>query len=56
MGGNGALCFVLVKHEVSGENGVALIEEHDIVYRDMPGPNEAPAAPRLGPHRWRLAA
>ncbi len=45
-GRNGALCFVLVKHEIAGSNGPALVEEHDIVYRDMPLPNEAPAAPR----------
>ena len=45
-GRNGTLCFVLVKHEVSGQNGLALVEEHDIVYRDMPQPNEAPAAPK----------
>jgi 3-methylfumaryl-CoA hydratase len=45
----GALCFVLVKHEVHGENGLALTEEHDIVYRDAPGPNEAPAAPKAAP-------
>jgi 3-methylfumaryl-CoA hydratase len=46
-GRNGALCFVLVRHEVSGGNGLALVEEHDIVYRDSPQPGEAPAAPRL---------
>jgi 3-methylfumaryl-CoA hydratase len=45
-GRNGALCFVLVRHEVSGENGLALVEEHDIVYRDVPQPGEAPATPR----------
>jgi 3-methylfumaryl-CoA hydratase len=45
-GRNGALCFVLVKHEVSGPNGLALTEEHDIVYRDNPQPDEAPAAPK----------
>ena len=45
-GRNGALCFVLVKHEVSGANGLALVEEHDIVYRDATQPGEAPAAPR----------
>jgi 3-methylfumaryl-CoA hydratase len=39
------LCFVLVKHEISGVNGRALVEEHDIVYRAMPQPNEAAAAP-----------
>jgi 3-methylfumaryl-CoA hydratase len=45
-GRNGDLCFVLVRHEVSGQSGLALVEEHDIVYRDMPQPNETPAAPR----------
>jgi 3-methylfumaryl-CoA hydratase len=45
-GRNGALCFVLVKHEIHGQNGLALVEEHDIVYRDNPHPNEAPATPR----------
>jgi 3-methylfumaryl-CoA hydratase len=45
-GRNGALCFVLVRHEVAGQNGLALVEEHDIVYRDAPQPGEAPAEPR----------
>jgi 3-methylfumaryl-CoA hydratase len=45
-GRNGALCFVLVRHEVSGANGLALVEEHDIVYRDAPAPGEKPAEPK----------
>ena len=45
----GALCFVLVRHEVHGENGLALTEEHDIVYRDAPAPNEPPPAPKTAP-------
>lgn len=45
-GRNGALCFVLVRHEVAGQNGLALVEEHDIVYRDAPQPGEAAATPR----------
>jgi len=45
-GRNGALCFVLVRHEISGRNGLAVVEEHDIVYRDMPLPHETPAEPR----------
>lgn len=45
----GALCFVLVKHEVFGENGLALQEEHDIVYRDAPAPNEPAPAPKPAP-------
>ena len=45
-GRQGALCFVLVKHEVSGVTGIALEEEHDIVYRDLPPPGDTPAAPK----------
>jgi 3-methylfumaryl-CoA hydratase len=45
-GRGGTLCFVLVKHDVSGADGLALEEEHDIVYRAMPAPDEAPAAPK----------
>jgi 3-methylfumaryl-CoA hydratase len=45
-GRNGALCFVLVRHAISGPSGLALVEEHDIVYRDLPQPGEAPPAPR----------
>jgi 3-methylfumaryl-CoA hydratase len=48
-GRNGALCFVLVRHEVSGGGGLALIEEHDIVYRDLPQPGEVP--PTMRPAR-----
>jgi 3-methylfumaryl-CoA hydratase len=44
-GRSGALCFVLVRHEVSGSSGLALVEEHDIVYRDLPPPGEAPPTP-----------
>jgi 3-methylfumaryl-CoA hydratase len=35
-GRSGDLVFVVVSHELSGPNGLALIEEHDIVYRDAP--------------------
>ena len=45
-GRNGALCFVVVRHEVAGEHGLALVEDQDVVYRDAPQPGEAPAAPR----------
>lgn len=41
-GRSGDLVFVTVEHSISGANGVALIEEHDIVYR-----NAAPMGPRL---------
>jgi 3-methylfumaryl-CoA hydratase len=45
-GRNGPLCFVLVRHDISGDGGLALVEEHDIVYRDTPRPGEAPATPK----------
>jgi 3-methylfumaryl-CoA hydratase len=40
-GRTGPLVFVLVRHEISNAEGVAVTEEHDIVYR---GP--APASPK----------
>jgi len=35
---SGPLVFVTVEHEIATAAGVALREEHDIVYRDMPAP------------------
>ena len=35
-GRSGDLVFVLVRHEFHGANGLAVTEEHDIVYRDLP--------------------
>ena len=51
----GPLVFVLVRHEIAGPEGVAVTEEHDIVYRGPPGPGEAPPAPRPAPagETWR---
>ena len=43
-GRSGALVFVTVRHELSNPRGLALSEEHDIVYRDVPAPNAAPDA------------
>jgi len=48
-GRSGKMVFVLVRHEVHGEAGLALTEEHDIVYRDAPGADATPAAPRPAP-------
>jgi 3-methylfumaryl-CoA hydratase len=45
-GRTGPLVFVLVRHEVATGEGVALVEEHDIVYRDLPEPGEAAPVPR----------
>ena len=39
-GRTGDLVFVLVKHEVHNAQGLALTEEHDIVYRASPQPGD----------------
>jgi len=54
-GRTGSLVFVLVRHTISGEQGVALTEEHDIVYRSPPAPGEQPPPPRPAPPdpAWR---
>ena len=50
-GRSGALCFVTVRHEVFGEDGLATHEEHTTVYRPAdPGGTAAPrrrAAPEI---------
>jgi 3-methylfumaryl-CoA hydratase len=43
-GRSGPLVFVTVRHEITGARGLALTEEHDIVYRGAPQPG-APAPP-----------
>jgi 3-methylfumaryl-CoA hydratase len=53
-GRTGTLVFVKVGHEIIGEGGVAVFEEHDIVYRDLPVPTQklggdAPPPPRTAP-------
>jgi 3-methylfumaryl-CoA hydratase len=44
-GSGGKLCFVTVRHEIHGANGLATVEEHDVVYREAIAPG-APAAKR----------
>ena len=48
-GRSGALVFVTLRHEISNAKGVALTEEHDIVYRDAPSPDAPVAEPRTAP-------
>ncbi|WP_425261238.1 FAS1-like dehydratase domain-containing protein [Rubrivivax sp. RP6-9] len=44
-GRSGPLVFVTVRHEISNARGLAVAEEHDIVYREAPAPDApAPAA------------
>ena len=47
-GRSGPLAFVVVRHAISNEHGVAIVEEHDIVYRGEPSadggkPHSTPA-------------
>ncbi len=44
-GRSGEMVFVLVRHEVHNDQGLALSEEHDIVYRAAARPGEPPASP-----------
>ena len=51
-GRSGTLVFVTVRHEISDARGLAIIDEHDIVYRGEGGATAAPvAAPR--DEAWR---
>jgi len=43
-GRSGPLVFVVVRHEISNAEGLAVIEEHDIVYRDH-SREKSPAGP-----------
>lgn len=45
-GRSGALTFVKVRHEIfqQGNTDAALVEWHDIVYRDLPQPDDVPPA------------
>ncbi len=45
-GRSGSLVFVTVVHQIAGPHGIAISEEHDIVYRDQALPGApAPASP-----------
>lgn len=48
-GRTGPLAFVVVRHTISGERGVAIVEEHDIVYRPAPRNDEAETATKRAP-------
>ena len=48
-GRSGTLVFVTVRHEVSGPRGLALTEEHDIVYRELPAPGSPLPPPQPAP-------
>ena len=48
-GRSGLLVFVTVTHEISGSLGVAINEEHDIVYRENPRPDSPAQQPQPAP-------
>ena len=48
-GRSGPLVFVVVRHEVSNAGGIAIVEEHDIVYRGAAKPGEGAPAPVPAP-------
>jgi 3-methylfumaryl-CoA hydratase len=48
-GRTGALVFVLVRHEISDGEGLALAEEQDLVYRESPSRAEPLAKPQAAP-------
>ena len=54
-GKSGNLVFVTVRHTVLASGEIAVIEEHDIVYRDAAKPGEPPPQSRPAPQRaaWR---
>jgi len=55
-GRSGKMYFVTVRHEISGPRGLAVVEEHDIVYREEPKPRapkpEATPAPGADSAQW----
>jgi 3-methylfumaryl-CoA hydratase len=48
-GRSGPLAFVVVRHTIEGRGGIAIVEEHDIVYRGEPGGQTQNADPPPAP-------
>src|SRR2546425_3379131 len=48
-GRTGPLVFVVVRHEISQRQGVAVVEEHDIVYRENPKSSDPAPPPQRPP-------
>ncbi len=48
-GRTGPLVFVVVRHEIANAAGLAIVDEHDIVYRDHPQPGRMPPEPPAAP-------
>jgi 3-methylfumaryl-CoA hydratase len=54
-GRSGPLVFVTVVHEITDARGLALTEEHDIVYRDPPQAGAPVQAPQVAPANEHFA-
>ena len=54
-GKSGNLVFVTVRHTVHANDEIAVIEEHDIVYREAAKPGDRPPQPKAAPAsaQWR---
>jgi 3-methylfumaryl-CoA hydratase len=48
-GQSGSLAFVQVQHNIEGDQGAQIVEEHDIVYRAAPSDSAAPPPHRPAP-------
>jgi 3-methylfumaryl-CoA hydratase len=55
MGRTGPLIFVTIEHRISGESGLAVVEEQDLVYREaaLPGSILPPAETSLPEGDWQ---
>jgi 3-methylfumaryl-CoA hydratase len=51
-GRSGPLVFVTVRHEIGTAQGLAVTDEHDIVYRSAAGPAVAPPVPAPVDEAW----
>ncbi len=53
-GRSGPLVFITVRHEISNAHGLAVVDEHDIVFRELAKPGEDVPAPPPAPadHKW----
>jgi 3-methylfumaryl-CoA hydratase len=54
-GRSGPLVFVVARHEIDGRDGVAVVEEQELVYRSAPVPGALPPSPEAAPNDadWR---
>lgn len=55
-GRSGGLIFVTLRHEISGGDGVAIVEEQDLVYREPAVPSADPQVPASTPDPIAVAA